>query len=289
MFSQRSPAFVRTSACLYRGDAVLRSTLADVDKNRPLPPPWVIAGGIAVALALIFLLGIAYGQRPDWHIVEWHWGNILTVTVASIASVVVSNVTLKRNAAQFEQDRQDNARQYERNRQDTRNDIEQSRLDARNDKLRAVLIDLNIALAERRSQTDIVSSRILTFGKGFTVENPATPAEIEQGYKAILSEELWETYRRATSHAYGMLLLTEDTEVAGHITTIFDALAKERKLFEDLANAKTRLQVNTDEYPPVRDKIEVATKRLISYGLLNLGVRVHATIHEHPISSLFRP
>lgn len=146
---------------------------------------------------------------------------------------------------------------------------------------------MNIALAERRSQADIVTARILTFGKGFTAENPAALEKIDQGFKAILSEELWEPYRRAASHAYGVLLLTEDTEVARHITTIVDSLAKERKLFEDLANAETRPHVNADDYPPLRDTIDAAGKRLIRYGLLNLGVRVYATEDGHPISDIF--
>ena len=49
------------SSCL---DAVPCSRLADVDsRTGPLPPPWVIAGGIVAALALIFLLGVGYGQQ----------------------------------------------------------------------------------------------------------------------------------------------------------------------------------------------------------------------------------
>ncbi len=48
------------SSCL---DAVPWSRLADMDSNRPLPPPWVIAGGVVAALVLIFLLGIGFGQQ----------------------------------------------------------------------------------------------------------------------------------------------------------------------------------------------------------------------------------
>jgi hypothetical protein len=77
-------------------DAVPRSTLACVNENRPVPPPWAIAGGVVAALALIFLLGFAIGQQPDWHIGEWHWGNIFTVTVASIAIIASCTAPLAR-------------------------------------------------------------------------------------------------------------------------------------------------------------------------------------------------
>lgn len=40
-----------------------------MNENRPLPPPWAIAGGVAAALALIFLLGVGYGQR--WGAEQW--------------------------------------------------------------------------------------------------------------------------------------------------------------------------------------------------------------------------
>lgn len=52
----------------------------------------------------------------------------------------------------------------------------------------------------------------------------------------MLSEKLWEPFRRATFHAYGVLLLTEGNEVAREIFVIIASLAKQRKLFEDLAN-----------------------------------------------------
>ena len=90
------------------------------------------------------------------NIAAWHysegWGNLFTVTVASIAivaSVVVSRITLRRNAAQFKQGQLDK-----------RNEFEQGRVDKRNDKLREEVIDLISALSERSSQGEIVNQRI---------------------------------------------------------------------------------------------------------------------------------
>jgi hypothetical protein len=72
----------------------------------------------------------------EWHYTEG-WGNLFTVTVASIAiitSVVVSAITLRRNAWQFEQ----------------------SRLYARNDKLRAEIAAFSNALGERAALKEIM-------------------------------------------------------------------------------------------------------------------------------------
>ena len=69
-------------------DAVPWSRLADVDENRPFPPPWVLAGGIVAALALIFVLGVGYGQQwgaPQWGpLAEWIAG------AATFGAVVVA-------------------------------------------------------------------------------------------------------------------------------------------------------------------------------------------------------
>jgi hypothetical protein len=211
-------------------------------------------------------------------IAEWHytagWGNLAVVTVAStaiIASVVTSVVTLRRNASQFEQSRQD-----------TRNDIEQTRLDARNDKLRSAISDLISAIAESQSQAEIATARFLKVTEGYSKENPPTIEEVERSYRAILSEELWDSYRRATTNAYGVLLLTEDTEIARYIGTIIVALAQRRELFENIANPDTHATAS-EKGGTLDATIEVAGKQLLRYALLNLGVRVYASESDHPI------
>lgn len=67
--------------------------MASVNENRRFPPPWVVAGGVVAALVLLFLLGFAYGQRPDWHIGEWHWGNIFTVLLLSDSTDVAQYIS----------------------------------------------------------------------------------------------------------------------------------------------------------------------------------------------------
>lgn len=79
----------------------------------------------------------------------------------------------------------------------------------------------------------------------------------------MLSEKLWELFRRATFHAYGVLLLIEDNEVAREIFLIFASLAKQRKLFEDLAIT-----------PRSGLLLRELSNGFIRYGLLNLGVKV---------------
>ena len=136
----------------------------------------------------------------------WHytlgWGNLFTVMVALCAiaaSVTVSVITLRRNAIHFEQ----------------------GRIDARNDKLRAEVIDLISALSERRSQVEIVVQRIRQ------LEN-VDRQTIHQHIEAMFSENLWDSYRRATSHAFAALTLTEDKEAAEAIGLILGAFGKIR-------------------------------------------------------------
>jgi hypothetical protein len=116
----------------------------------------------------------------------WHytvgWGNLFTVTVAVIAiaaSVTVSVITLRRNTDQHEQ----------------------SRIDARNDKLRSEVIDLISALSQRKSQAEILVRRIRQL-------ESVDRQTIQQNIDAIFAEDLWDAYRRATSHAFAVLALT---------------------------------------------------------------------------------
>jgi hypothetical protein len=37
--------------------------MADMDEDHSMPPPWAMVVGIVAALALIFLLGVGYGQQ----------------------------------------------------------------------------------------------------------------------------------------------------------------------------------------------------------------------------------
>jgi hypothetical protein len=185
---------------------------------------------------------------------QWHytmgWGNVFTVTVALIAvvsSVVISVITLRRNASHFEQ----------------------SRTDARNDKLRAEVIDLISTLSQRSSQVEIVVQRIRQ------LENVDRQI-IHQHIDEILSGDLWDSYRRATSHSFAVLTLTEDKEAAEAIGLILGALGKIRKLAEDTAASSSRIDlVGRAEGNTLSHEIETATEKLKSYAVCKLGVAAY--------------
>jgi hypothetical protein len=103
---------------------------------------------------------------------------VTVALVAIVASLVVSVITLRRNEIQFEQ----------------------SRIDARNDQLRAEVIDLISALSQRSSQVEIVVQRIRQLE---SVDREA----IRQDFADMFSDDLWDSYRRATSHAFAVLAL----------------------------------------------------------------------------------
>jgi hypothetical protein len=194
----------------------------------------------------------------------WHytlgWGNLFTVMVALIAimtSVVVSTITLRRNASHFEQ----------------------SRIDTRNDKLRAEVIDLISALSQRSSQVEIVVLRIRQL-------ESVDRQTINQHIKAMFSEDLWDSYRRATSHAFAVLALTEDKEATEAIGLILGALGKIRKLVETAAaNPSTIHLVDRAEAEKLSHAIDAATKQLKSYAVCKLGVTAYDE-YGHPLNKL---
>jgi hypothetical protein len=178
------------------------------------------------------------------------WGNFFTVTVASIAiiaSVTVSVITLRRNGIHFEQ----------------------SRIDARNDKLRAEVIDLISALSQRSSQVGIVLQRINQLE---SVDRRA----IHQNIEDMFSEDLWDSYRQATSHAFAVLALTEDKQAAEAIGLILAALGEIRKLVESAATNPSAIPlVDRAEIDEVGHAIDAATKQLKLYAVCKLGVTAY--------------
>ena len=194
----------------------------------------------------------------------WHytlgWGNLFTVTVATIAiiaSVTVSVITLRRNSIHFEQ----------------------GRIDARNDKLRAEVIDLISALSQRHSQAGIVLQRI---GQLESVDRQA----IHQNIKDMFAEDLWDAYRRATSHAFAVLALTEDKQAAEAIGLILAAVERIRKLVErGAANPSTIHVVDPAELEKLGVTIDAATKQLKWYAVCKLGVAAYDE-HGHPLNKL---
>jgi hypothetical protein len=194
----------------------------------------------------------------------WHytlgWGNLFTVTVALIAvtaSVIVSVITLRRNAAHFEQ----------------------GRIDARNDKLRAEVIDLISALSQRSSQVEIVVQRIRQ------LEN-VDRQTIHQNIEAMFSENLWDAYRRATAHAFAVLALTEDKQATEAIGLILGAFRKIRELVENAAaNPSTIQLIERADLAELSHTINAATKQLMAYAVCKLGVTAYDE-HGHPLNKL---
>jgi hypothetical protein len=194
----------------------------------------------------------------------WHytlgWGNFFTVTVASIAiiaSVTVSVITLRRNGSHFEQ----------------------NRIDARNDKLRVEVIDLISALSQRSSQVGIVLQRIRQL-------DSVDRQTIHQNIKDMFSENIWDSYRRAASHAFAVLALTEDKQAAEAIGLILAAVERIRKLVEaGAANPSEIHLVDHAEVEKIGRTIDAATKQLKSYAVCKLGVTAHDE-HGHPLNKL---
>jgi hypothetical protein len=194
----------------------------------------------------------------------WHytlgWGNFFTVMVASIAvvaSVTVNVITLRRNARHFEQ----------------------GRIDSRNDKLRAEVIDLISALSERSSQVGIVLQRINQLER---VDRQAIQHNIED----MFSEDLWDSYRRANSHAFAVLALTEDKQAAESIGLILGALGEVRKLAETAAANPTAIPlVDRAEIAKIGHAIDAATKQLKWYAVCRLGLTARDE-HGHPVNKL---
>jgi hypothetical protein len=188
------------------------------------------------------------------------WGNAFTVAVAVVAiisSVVVSVITLRRNTSHFEQ----------------------SRIDTRIDKLGEEVIDLISALSQRSSQVGIVIQRIRQLE---SVDRQA----IHQNFKAVFSEDLWDSYRRATSHAFAVLALTEDKEADEAIGLILGALEKLPELIEHpAASPSASHPVDRTEAANVSQAINAATKQLKSYAICKLGIAAYDE-HGHPLNKL---
>ena len=196
--------------------------------------------------------------------VAWHytlgWGNLFTVMVALcaiVASVTVSVITLRRNTDHFEQ----------------------GRIDVRNDKLRSEVIDLVSALSQRSSQVEILIQRIRH------LENVDRQA-IHENFEAMFSEGFWDFYRRATSHAFAVLALTEDREAAEAIGVIYTALGRIRKVVEDAAaDASATDLVERTEAQKLGLAIDAATKQLKSYAVCKLGVTAYDE-HGKPLNKI---
>jgi hypothetical protein len=134
-------------------------------------------------------------------------------------------------------------------------------------------------------RADILTARFADLAKTYSKDNPPTLDEVNRSYRAIVSEELSDCYRRATSNAYAVLVLSDSTDVAQYISKIIAALAKEQEIFMNMGDPETRANANAN-VEIFRRTIEVESRNLLTYALLNLGVRAYASEHDHPLGRL---
>lgn len=162
----------------------------------------------------------------EWHYTEG-WGNLFTVTVASIAiisSVVVSVITLRRNARQFEQNRSD----------------------ARNDKLRAEIAALLSTLGERRSRQTVYVKRV---NESVSAAGATALGHFSQNLRAIFAESISPVYEQAMGHTFAIMLLTEDPSLVDSLMRIQKALKDEQGNFEKTLSLADRAATG-DEVSP---------------------------------------
>ncbi|MDT5345883.1 MAG: hypothetical protein QOE52_5067 [Mycobacterium sp.] len=80
-------------------------------------------------------------------------------------------------------------------------------------------------------------------------------------------------------------MLSDSTDVAQYIFKITAALAKEQEIFMNMGDPDTRADANKN-IEVFRRTIEVESRKLLTYALLNLGVRTYASEHDHPMGRL---
>jgi hypothetical protein len=135
------------------------------------------------------------------------------------------------------------------------------------------------ALSQRSSQVQIVIQRIRELE---SVDRRA----VQQNFRDMFSEDLWDSYRRATAHAFAVLALTEDKEATEAIGLLLGALEKLPNLVENAAaNPSATHPVDTAEAGEVGHAIDAATKQLKWYALCKLGVAAYDE-HGHPLNKL---
>jgi hypothetical protein len=227
--------------------------------------------GLTLYLAASLLLGQRGGSLAVWshylasqywpHIrqflhsvaaklISWHWGTLATVAVAATA-IIVSIVTLRRNAAQFEQQRRD----------------------ARDDKLRTEIANLTAAMNEIRHKIFIAVERSTELTRSITGEADPNVRRLRYttGINAVLGQEVSGTYLRINSHAVTIIMTTSDDAITHPVVRIIEAARKQQSALETMlaqpGQAAPRLaQEFTPEIRRQSETMEAARKELLNYG-----------------------
>lgn len=236
--------------------------------------------GIALALAVALVIG-RHVQPPGtlaqwsrslasqywphmWHflhsvarwLISWHWGALTTATLA-VTAIIVSIVTLRRNTAQFRQ----------------------QRLDARDDKLRTEIANLSAALTQRIVQLNMLVSRTGELTQSLKEAGVLDEDELRLRYvwggKIIFAQEVSGLYTQIDSHATTITMLTADPAITELVDRISTAATEERQYYErrlglylegpllPKPEEKEELDCRNDE---VVETISVARQELVNLG-----------------------
>ena len=189
--------------------------------------------GIALALALVigrhvqppgtlaqWSRSLASQYWPHiWHflhsvaawLISWHWGTLATLAVA-VTAIIVSIVSLRRNAAQFQQ----------------------QRLDARDDKLRTEIANLTAAVNEIRHKIFIAVERSTELTRSIIgeVDPNVRRLRYRTGVNAILGQEVSGTYLRINAHAVTIMMTTNDDAITQPVVQIIEAARAQQSALE---------------------------------------------------------
>ncbi|MUL80507.1 MULTISPECIES: hypothetical protein [unclassified Mycolicibacterium] len=192
------------------------------------------------------------------------WGALATVTVATvslIASVVISQRTLRRSAEQFQQ----------------------GRIDARTDKLRAEIIQLITTIAERGRQAAAMRPRMHELMKLIKTIDPADAQAVEEmrdAIRAMAADTAIELHERTTAHAYAVLMLTDDKDATMPVMKLLTVFGQERRGIELLSNGNP-LPESMISGPEADQHVAVHVAALLRFALLKLGVSSYDNFVDH--------
>jgi hypothetical protein len=123
----------------------------------------------------------------------------------------------------------------------TRAHFRRARLDARNDKLRAEIAGLFGALSERSSVDQLVKRRRDELGQP-TAKDLTAMKEIGAQTRLIIEETLAPLHYQVATHAFLILMLTNDDNITSRVQTIEQTSSEEltdlRKFAVDMAKVK---------------------------------------------------
>jgi hypothetical protein len=186
-----------------------------------------------------------------WHFLHSaHWGTLATIAVAATA-IIVSIVSLRRNTAQFEQQRRD----------------------ARDDKLRTEIANLTAATNEIRHTIFMAVERSTELTRSISDEaDPnARRARYRASINAVVGQAVSGTYLRINAHAVSIIMTTNDEAITHPVVRIIEAARTQQSLVETMLTqpgepAPRPAGEFTGEIRRQSETMEAARKELLNYG-----------------------